>query len=149
MRCLSNAYFSIQLTANSILGGNGVVWVGRCLIRATPSVIWPLTPSDCFQELQVSRLEKVLASSNSGVPGVSADVELPASSPGKFTLFSCLTLPHFMALVSRPNAKAIPEGTALIVISNVSALINSSLPKRVDGKTGPKANKGWFQPLYV
>ncbi|KAG8425222.1 hypothetical protein J3458_001950 [Metarhizium acridum] len=116
---------SIQLAANSIRNGNDVVWI------------------DCFQEVHVSRLKKVLASiTEDAVPDGSMEAERPAASQGKFAQFSCLTLPHFMALVSRPNAKSVPEGTALMVINNLSALINSSLPKSIDGKAGPKGNKG-------
>ncbi|KHN98069.1 Circadian clock protein KaiC/DNA repair protein RadA [Metarhizium album ARSEF 1941] len=115
---------AIQLAANSIRGGNHVVWI------------------DCFQETQVSRLQNVLEAATDAVPGGSIQVERPAASRGEFVHFSCLTMAHFMALVSRPNAKSIPEGTALMVASNLSALINSALPKATDGKTGSKNNKG-------
>ncbi|KID71024.1 DNA recombination/repair protein RecA/RadB, ATP-binding domain protein, partial [Metarhizium hybridum] len=54
---------SIQLAANSIHNGNDVVWI------------------DCFQEMDVSRLEKVLSSiAENAVPDGSARAEPPAAS---------------------------------------------------------------------
>lgn len=60
----------------------------------------------------------------------------------KFTHFSCLTLPHLMALVSRPTTNTIGATVSLVVISSVSSLLNSAFPKSQPGKTGPKAGKG-------
>ena len=66
-----------------------------------------------------------------------------SSKHGRMTQYACLTLPHLMALLSRPNAKAIPEGVKLVVICGLSAVLNASLPKSVDTKSGlPKPGKG-------
>ncbi|KAK2592832.1 hypothetical protein QQS21_009470 [Conoideocrella luteorostrata] len=115
---------SIQLTANSIYNAGDVVWI------------------DCFQELQASRLEQVLGSTNPEVADVAVGSDLLRSSRGKFIHFSCLTLPHLIALLLRPNAKAIPGAVSLVVVSNVSSLINSSLPKTVEENTSTKPTKG-------
>lgn len=105
-----------------------------------------LTLPDCFQDVQISRLEHVLAGTESTAPPASTGSKSTPSSQGQLVHFSCLTLPHFMALVSRPSAKTIPEKTALVVISDLSALVNSSLPKSIDAKSGNKGNRGGCGP---
>lgn len=47
-----------------------------------------------------------------------------------------------MALVARPNTKAIPERVGLVIVSNLCALVNSWLPKAPEKTTGVKRNKG-------
>ncbi|GAB0133058.1 hypothetical protein EsDP_00001474 [Epichloe bromicola] len=115
---------AIQLASNSIRNADNVVWI------------------DCFQELQVSRLEDALRTRGSSAVNEVENDEQASNSRGKFIHFSCLTLPHLMALISRPNARAIPERVALVIISNLSALINSSLPKAVEETTTLKPKKG-------
>lgn len=53
-----------------------------------------------------------------------------------------MTLPHLLALISRPTGKSIAADVSLVVISSMSALLNSALPKSQDVKTGSKVNKG-------
>ncbi|TWU76585.1 hypothetical protein ED733_007995 [Metarhizium rileyi] len=96
---------------------------------------------NCFRDLQVSRLKGVLESTENAALDDATETGRTSANQGKFVHVSCLTLPHLMALVSRPNAKAIADRVALMVISNLSALINSSLPKSIDGKIGPSGNK--------
>ncbi|KAM4056935.1 rad51 domain-containing protein [Hirsutella rhossiliensis] len=114
---------AIQTTAHAICQGHDVVWV------------------DCFQRVDKQRLISVVESAKR-----SRDQHL--SHPGsaidwrKFTHFSCLTLPHLMALISRPTPKSIGPGVSLVVVSSVSSLLNSAFPKSQDGKTAPKAGKG-------
>lgn len=64
----------------------------------------------------------------------------------KLTHFSCLTLPHLMALISRPSLESFGGQVSLVVVSCVSSLLNSAFPKSQDGKTHPKAGKGSFSP---
>lgn len=69
---------------------------------------------------------------------------------GRFLHYSCLTLPHFVALISRPTAKAIPANASLVVISSLSALVNSALPKSHDGKAISKSAKGmWISECLI
>ena len=65
-----------------------------------------------------------------------------ASSGYGFTRYSCFTLPHFLALLSRPSSTTIPAGTSLIVINCVSALINAALPRSHVGKQNTKQPQG-------
>ncbi|RSL50465.1 hypothetical protein CEP54_011906 [Fusarium duplospermum] len=114
----------LQLAANALRDGNAVVWV------------------DCFQAIPHNRLKAVInaVKDNQGDSDVEAhDVEGDA---GRFLHYSCLTLPHFVALISRPTAKAIPANSSLVVISSLSALVNSALPKSHDGRAISKSAKG-------
>ncbi|WAO85318.1 RECA-2 domain-containing protein [Fusarium falciforme] len=114
----------LQLASNALRDGNAVVWV------------------DCFQAIPHNRLKAVINTikDDHGDSDVEAhDVEVDA---GRFLHYSCLTLPHFVALISRPTAKAIPANSSLVVISSLSALVNSALPKSHDGKAISKSAKG-------
>ncbi|KAG7431774.1 DNA repair protein rhp55 [Fusarium oxysporum f. sp. raphani] len=68
--------------------------------------------------------------------------ETQEGDASRFYHYSCFTLPHLVALVSRPTAKLIPHNCSLMVISSLSALVNSALPKSHDGKATSKSNKG-------
>lgn len=67
--------------------------------------------------------------------------------PAKLVRYSCMTLPHLLALISRPTTTSIAADVSLIVISSLSALINSSLPRSLEGKGAKKPAKGVF--LYT
>lgn len=69
--------------------------------------------------------------------------------PAKLVRYSCMTLPHLLALISRPATTAIAADVSLIVISSLSALINSSLPRSLEGKGAKKPAKGVFLYLYT
>ncbi|KAI5463418.1 hypothetical protein BGZ63DRAFT_353263 [Mariannaea sp. PMI_226] len=71
-----------------------------------------------------------------------AENEAPDKSLSLFFHYSCLTLPHFIALVSRPTPKSIAANCSLLVISSLSALINSAVPKSHENKTAPTTSKG-------
>jgi hypothetical protein len=60
----------------------------------------------------------------------------------KFIHYDCLTLPHLIALISRPTAKSLPQDTTLVVLSSLTALINSALPKSQDERPGVKRKNG-------
>jgi hypothetical protein len=56
-----------------------------------------------------------------------ADIEsIQDIDPAKLVHYSCMTLPHLLAFISRPTTTAIASDVSLIVISSLSALINSS-----------------------
>lgn len=63
-------------------------------------------------------------------------------SLGKLTHYNCLTLPHLVALISRPTARIVPNDVSLVVVSAVTALINSALPKTQDDRVSSKLNRG-------
>ncbi|KAF5007447.1 hypothetical protein FDECE_6209 [Fusarium decemcellulare] len=118
----------LQLTANALCSGDAVVWV------------------DCFQAVQHDRLKAVLETEKKSrkinSPEGSNAQEVDGSDASRFYHYSCLTLPHFVALISRPTAKSIPANSSLVMISSLSALVNSALPKSHDGKTISKLGKG-------
>ncbi|KAJ3521172.1 hypothetical protein NM208_g13414 [Fusarium decemcellulare] len=118
----------LQLTANALCSGDAVVWV------------------DCFQAVQHDRLKAVLETEKKSrkvnSPEGSNAQEVDGSDASRFYHYSCLTLPHFVALISRPTAKSIPANSSLVIISSLSALVNSALPKSHDGKAVSKLGKG-------
>ncbi|KAF4985681.1 hypothetical protein FGRMN_11124 [Fusarium graminum] len=119
----------LQLAANVLRDGDAVVWV------------------DCFQALQRDRLRTVAEAvkSRQDLQAPVADTTTPEaqeSDASRFHQYSCFTLPHLVALVSRPTVKLIPINSSLLVISSLSALVNSALPKSHDGKAASRNNKG-------
>ncbi|KAF5986887.1 hypothetical protein FBULB1_2240 [Fusarium bulbicola] len=105
----------LQLTANALCDGDAVVWV-------------------------VTNAAKTRR--NSQANAALDALESPSGDSSRFYHYSCFTLPHLVALVSRPTAKLIPHNCSLMVISSLSALVNSALPKSHDGKATSKSNKG-------
>ncbi|CAH0048722.1 unnamed protein product, partial [Clonostachys solani] len=116
----------IQLTANALANGDTVVWV------------------DCFQSVSLDRMAKVVdvakKSQVSELPH--KDSQESEKALGGVTHYNCLTLPHFIALVSKPSPRLIPEDTSLVIVSSLTTLINSVLPKPKDAQRGMLHNKG-------
>ncbi|KAF1737643.1 DNA repair and recombination protein RadA [Beauveria bassiana] len=115
-----------QLAANALSKDGGAVWI------------------DCFQKTPDERLsaalEKMqLSKETHATDPASAE---QASNGDNFTRYSCFTLPHFLALLSRPSSTTIPVGTSLIVVNCVSALINSALPRSHVSKQKTKQPPG-------
>ncbi|KAF5260135.1 hypothetical protein FOXYS1_9221 [Fusarium oxysporum] len=123
----------LQLTANALCDGDAVVWV------------------DCFQALQHDRLRAVTNATktrrNSQTNSALDASETQEGDASRFYHYSCFTLPHLVALVSRPTAKLVPHNCSLMVISSLSALVNSALPKSHDGKATSKSNKGMSKSI--
>lgn len=95
--------------------------------------------SDCCQEVDRQRLSAVVNTTKADkfLDGErTAVVEDPS-----LVHYSCLTLPHLMAIVSRPMATSTATSVALVVIDSITALINSALPKPVTA-TKQKNTKG-------
>ncbi|KAH8884726.1 P-loop containing nucleoside triphosphate hydrolase protein [Thozetella sp. PMI_491] len=120
----------LQLTANTLGNGEGVVWV------------------DGFHPLCSQRLNEVVqlacAHQQDGVPGHHND----------FSHFSCPTLAHFLALLCNPPYKGIPPTASLIVIDSLSALINHAFPRITDyklaaGTGGKKAPNQSFRRIQA
>ncbi|KIL92608.1 hypothetical protein FAVG1_03788 [Fusarium avenaceum] len=118
----------LQLAAHALRDGDAVVWV------------------DCFQALQHDRLRAITKAvkvrQSTQTPQESDAPKAQESDASRFHQYSCFTLPHLVALVSRPTAKLIPTNSSLLVISSLSALVNSALPKSHDGKAMSKNSKG-------
>ncbi|KAK2675783.1 DNA recombination and repair protein Rad51-like, C-terminal [Fusarium oxysporum f. sp. vasinfectum] len=110
----------LQLTANALCDGDAVVWHDR--LRAVTNATKTRRNCQTNSALDASETQEGDAS--------------------RFYHYSCFTLPHLVALVSRPTAKLIPHNCSLMVISSLSALVNSALPKSHDGKATSKSNKG-------
>ncbi|KAK3187393.1 hypothetical protein K4F52_003738 [Lecanicillium sp. MT-2017a] len=113
----------IQLASETICSGNSVVWI------------------DCFQKVQIPRIKAVLEASISK-RGLKTDNEAEETLLGNLTHYSCLTLPHFLALISRPTPKAIAPNTSLVVVNSISALVNSALPRSHENRSSAKGGQG-------
>ncbi|EHK22282.1 uncharacterized protein TRIVIDRAFT_117440, partial [Trichoderma virens Gv29-8] len=96
---------------------------------------------DCFQKLQTQRIANVLKcvkeSRHLAGTGDTQDVD-----PSKLVQYSCMTLPHLLAFISRPTTTTIASDVSLVILSSPSALINSSLPRSLEGRGNPKQAKG-------
>lgn len=77
--------------------------------------------------MPVQRLRDVVGPTAEADGG--ADSQLEA-----LTHYTCPTLPHFIALLCRPTAACVPEGTSLVVVDSLSALINHSFPRAPEGR---------------
>ena len=64
-----------------------------------------------------------------------------------FTHCTCPTLPHLIALLCRPTASCIPQGTSLVVVDALSALVNHAFPKLPETRPvrDAKGSKGMLQ----
>ncbi|KAJ2980528.1 hypothetical protein NQ176_g2585 [Zarea fungicola] len=116
-----------QLAANAMNSGSGVVWV-----------------ADCFQKTPISRLSSALVNIRlNSKEDATEDVAMePTSGGDAFVQYSCYTLPHFLALFSRPSNTTIPPGTVLVVINGVSSLVNAALPRSHRVKSNAKQHTG-------
>ncbi|KAK4109587.1 P-loop containing nucleoside triphosphate hydrolase protein [Canariomyces notabilis] len=112
--------FGIQLAANCIAEGRGVVWV------------------DGFHRVPINRLRAVAGASLDSVDDQGLD-QLKA-----FTHYTCPSLPYLIALLCRPTALCTPPGTALLVVDSLSALVNYAFPKLPETRVvmDAKGNKG-------
>ncbi|OAR00295.1 hypothetical protein LLEC1_05861 [Akanthomyces lecanii] len=111
-----------QLAANALSKDDGVVWI------------------DCFQKTPIARISAALENMQLvKEEDIAYEASATRASHGDgFTRYSCFTLPHFLALLSRPSSTTVPAGTSLIVINCVSALINAALPRSHVGKQNAK-----------
>ncbi|EAA32757.3 hypothetical protein GE21DRAFT_6581 [Neurospora crassa] len=108
--------FGIQLAANCLSEGKGVVWV------------------DGFHRVPIERLRSVLGSQvkrdNEGEQeDATVDERLDV-----LTHYTCLSLPHLIALLCRPTPSCIPQDTSLIVVDSLSALVNHAFPRTPEQK---------------
>ncbi|KAH7328255.1 P-loop containing nucleoside triphosphate hydrolase protein [Stachybotrys elegans] len=114
----------MQLAANALHTGGSVVWV------------------DCFHAAQPERFTAVLNAVKKAEKSTVGDETEQRCDVGKFTRYACLTLPHLMALISRPTKDSIYQNVSLVVASMATALLNSALPKMQDAKQPAHGNKG-------
>ncbi|KAK3374442.1 P-loop containing nucleoside triphosphate hydrolase protein [Lasiosphaeria ovina] len=121
----------IQLAANCLRGGRGVVWV------------------DGFHLVSSERLRAVV--------GAAGD-EGAVDRLDAFTHYACPSLPHLIALLCRPTASCVPQTASLVVVDSLSALVNHAYPKTAEprgaadakGKKGPSVSARRLQVLqYV
>ncbi len=101
--------------------------------------------TDCFQKTQIPRIKAVFEEELSK-KGLSTDDETEETLRDNLTHYSCLTLPHFLALISRPTPKAIAPNVSLVVINSISALINSALPRSHESRSNAKTGQGKCVP---
>ncbi|PHH87465.1 hypothetical protein CDD83_8842 [Cordyceps sp. RAO-2017] len=116
---------AIQTAAHAVCDGHDVVWV------------------DCLQTLPRRRIVRVVEAVKAAQDAhVSGHDGAGIIDWAKFTHFSCLTLPHLMALTSRPAPSLIGQAVSLVVVSCPSALLNEALPRSQDGAASSKAGQG-------
>jgi hypothetical protein len=97
---------------------------------------------DCFQSLFTQRVTAVLKSSGAGKSS-NGDEGVAQQHTHTLRHYSCLTLPHLMALISRPTPTSIATDVSLIVIDSLSALVNAAVPRSLDS-LWDKGKKGTF-----
>jgi hypothetical protein len=102
---------------------------------------------DCFHAVSGHRFAQVLDSARLSRQHDENDVNDDNAS-SNFAQYHCLTLPHFMALIGRPTKDSIKTNVSLVVVSSLTALINSSLPKPNNGLAPIKGPKGAY-PVYT
>lgn len=138
---------SIQLATNVLCAGDGVVWIGAPTVMDSSLKLFALTTAiDCFQDVDRHRIAAVHEAAKNA-QGSSDNTGASGDGQTNFMHYSCMTLPHLLALISRPTAKSIAANVSLIVISSMSALVNAALPRSQDRQNGPKAgSKGSFAP---
>ncbi|KAK3307497.1 P-loop containing nucleoside triphosphate hydrolase protein [Chaetomium strumarium] len=121
--------FGIQLAANCLDERHGVMWV------------------DGFHRMPIERLRAVAGK------GSAKGSDASHGHLDGFTHYRCPSLPHLIALLCRPTASCVPQGTLLVVIDSLSALVNHAFPKHtetrggadVKGSKGPSASVRRFQ----
>ncbi|KAK4226784.1 P-loop containing nucleoside triphosphate hydrolase protein [Podospora fimiseda] len=108
--------------------GFGMQLTASCL-KTGEGVVWV----DGFHRMSMERLKWILEESS--------DTE------EKFRHFTCPSLAHLIALLCRPTGECIPEGTGLVVVDSLSALVNHAFPRiPQDGGGGGKEVKGKKAP---
>ncbi|KAL2257047.1 hypothetical protein VTK26DRAFT_733 [Humicola hyalothermophila] len=116
--------FGIQLAANCLAKSRRVVWV------------------DGFHRLPIERLRAITRAEAGG------EGEGDVRRFDGFTHYACPSLAHLIALLCRPTASCIQEGTSLVVVDSLSALINHAFPKLPETRWGidAKGSKGPSTP---
>ncbi|KAI9171127.1 DNA repair protein rhp55 [Paramyrothecium foliicola] len=133
----------VQIVANAICDGHSVIWVGSLQYLDTSCTLRELRAitADCFQAAPTKRIASVLKTVRESRQKQD-EVGLQEPNPDNFAHYRCLTLAHLMALIARPTKDSLREGVSLIVISSLTALVNSSLPKAHDSKPSNRPAKG-------
>ncbi|KAI0158993.1 P-loop containing nucleoside triphosphate hydrolase protein [Pestalotiopsis sp. NC0098] len=112
--------FGLQLASDALRKGGKAVWV------------------DGYRPVSGKRLSQILDTSTS-TEGPA--IESGASSEPHFsdlTHITCPTLAHFVALLCRPTASCVADGTSLIIVDSFSALVNQAFPKTQEPRNTPK-----------
>lgn len=142
VRTYSNHLTSIQLAAEALRDGRGVVWVGPfdpCCILLTAHIAMAsmLTRRDAdgFHTVCTQRLARVVEM-RTREDGPSAEEQL-----ANFTHYNCPSLPHFLALMCGPATLSFPETTSLVVVDCLSALINHAFPRIPEPKGSAKSGR--------
>lgn len=98
--------------------------------------------ADCFQAAPSQRIATVFDAVRKARNQDVDEEPRENENLAQFTQYECLTLPHLIALVSRPTTRSVPRNVGLVVVSSATALINSALPRPQDGKQGLNVNRG-------
>ncbi|KAI0459348.1 P-loop containing nucleoside triphosphate hydrolase protein [Xylaria acuta] len=112
--------FAMQIAANTLQDGCGVVWV------------------DTSHPLCHHRLGEIL----------SLSLDMPAAT-ANFVHYSTPTLAHLIGLLCKPRTSSVPSGTSLIVIDGLSGLINRAFPKNVEPRQNSKGSNLAARRLQV
>ncbi|KAK6081047.1 rad55 protein [Seiridium cupressi] len=120
--------FGLQLASDALKKGGKVIWgFASCKYFSAKCGI------DGYRPVCGTRLSSILEDDSASA----ACGSLEARSLDVM-YFTCPTLAHFIALLCRPTASCIPEGTSLLVVDSLSALVNQAFPKVPESRNAPK-----------
>ncbi|KAI8949065.1 P-loop containing nucleoside triphosphate hydrolase protein [Xylaria longipes] len=113
--------FAMQIAANTLQDGGGVVWVGQ------------------LGEIMSLSCSSAGTTTSLGTPATTADL----------VHYSTPTLAHLIGLLCKPRTSSVPSGTSLIVIDGLSGLINRAFPKNVEPRQNSKGSNPAIRRLQV
>ncbi|KAI1131376.1 P-loop containing nucleoside triphosphate hydrolase protein [Nemania abortiva] len=127
---LRSSIYSMQMTANTLRDGRGVVWV------------------DTFYSLCHHRLGEMMSVPCSS-PGGTTTSPNTTATVGGLVHYSTPTLAHLIGLLCKPGASSVPIGTSLVVIDGLPGLINRAFPRNLEPRQNPKGSGPAIRRLQV
>ncbi|KAI1156769.1 P-loop containing nucleoside triphosphate hydrolase protein [Nemania diffusa] len=121
---------AMQMAANTLRDGRGVVWV------------------DTFHPLCHHRLREIMSAPFSSSEGTTTSPSVP-DAIGSLVHYSTPTLAHLIGLLCKPGASSVPSGTSLVVIDGLSGLVNRAFPKNVEPRQNHKGSNATARRLQV
>lgn len=109
---------AVQICASALSSGDRVSWI------------------DCASRLPAPRLERVVSALTTGSSEVADRLK-------RLSHIHCPSLAHLLALLKFPPANFPPSGTGLVIVENLSSLLELAYPRNVDAlRNFPKADQG-------
>ncbi|KAI1187143.1 P-loop containing nucleoside triphosphate hydrolase protein [Nemania serpens] len=121
---------AMQIAANTLRDGCGVVWV------------------DAFHPLCHRRLGEIIRLSCSSTAGTTTPPGV-TDTIANLVHYSTPTLAHLIGLLCKPGPSSVPSGTSLVVIDGLSGLTNRAFPKNLEPRQNPKGSGQATRRLQV